>query len=63
MAFVLKDRVMETTTTTGLSAFTLAGAKTGYQSFSAIGNGNTTHYVATDGTDWEVLPPVPSTIG
>ncbi len=54
MAFVLKDRVMETTTTTGLNSYTLAGAKTGYQSFSAIGNGNTTHYVATDGTDWEV---------
>lgn len=53
MAFVLKDRVFETSTTTGTGTYTLAGAKDGYQAFSAIGDGNTTYYVATDGTDWE----------
>jgi hypothetical protein len=57
MALVIADRVLETTTTTGTGAVTLAGAQTGYQSFgTAIGNGNTTYYtIAVDGgTDWEV---------
>lgn len=54
MALVLKDRVKETTTTTGTGTYTLAGASTGYQSFSVIGNGNTTYYSVTDGTNWEV---------
>ena len=53
MAFVLKDRVFETSTTTGTGTYTLAGAKDGYQAFTAIGDGNTTYYVATDGTNWE----------
>lgn len=56
MALVLKDRVKETSTTTGTGTFTLAGAAAGYQSFSAIGNGNTTFYciAAQTGTEWEV---------
>jgi len=56
MAFVLKDRVKETTTTTGTGTVTLAGAVSGYQSFSAIGDGNTTYYtIAGQGTsEWEV---------
>lgn len=54
MALVVKDRVKETTTTTGTGTYTLAGAVTGFQSFSVIGNGNTTYYTATDGTNWEV---------
>ena len=54
MAFVLKDRVMETTNTSGTTnPFVLEGAKTGYQGFSAIGDGNDTYYVVTDGTNWE----------
>ena len=44
MALVLKDRVKETTTTTGTGTLTLAGAATGFQSFSVIGDGNTTYY-------------------
>ena len=56
MAFVLKDRVKETTTTTGTGTITLAGAVTGYQSFSAIGNANTTYYCIAGQTtsEWEV---------
>jgi hypothetical protein len=54
MALVVKDRVKETTTTTGTGTITLAGATTGFQSFSVIGDGNTTYYVITDNTDWEV---------
>lgn len=56
MAFVLADRVRETTTTTGTGTVTLAGAVTGFQTFSAIGNGNTTYYtIAGQGTsEWEV---------
>lgn len=56
MALVLKDRVKETTTTAGTGTVTLAGAVTGYQSFSAIGNGNTTYYciAGQSGSEWEV---------
>lgn len=55
MPLVLADRVKETTNTSGTGTLTLAGAVTGFQSFSAIGNGNTTYYVITSGSsDWEV---------
>ena len=54
MPFVVADRVQETTTTTGTGTVTLAGAATGFQSFAAIGNGNSTFYTIEDGTDWEV---------
>lgn len=54
MALVLADRVQETTNTTGTGTLTLAGAVAGYQSFSAIGNANTTYYTIVSGTDWEV---------
>lgn len=47
------SRVKETSTTTGTGAYTLAGAVTGFQSFAAIGDGNTCQYCATDGTNWE----------
>lgn len=54
MALVVDDRIKETTTTTGTSTYTLAGAVTGFQAFSEIGDGNTTYYCCTDGTDFEV---------
>lgn len=56
MALVLKDRVKETTTTTGTGTVTLAGAVTGFQSFSVIGNANTTYYVIAgqNTNEWEV---------
>jgi len=56
MPLVVRDRVNETSTTTGTGTFTLAGAVTGFQTFSAIGNGNTTYYaiVLQGGSEWEV---------
>jgi len=56
MALVLADRVKETTTTTGTGTLTLAGAATGFQSFSVIGNANTTYYAisSSGGSQWEV---------
>jgi|SRR5210317_184871 len=54
MALVVKDRVQETTTTTGTGTVTLAGAVTGFQTFAAVGDGNKTYYAITSGNDWEV---------
>ena len=54
MAFVVKDRVKETTSTTGSGTITLAGASAGFQSFAAIGNGNDTYYTILNGAAWEV---------
>jgi hypothetical protein len=56
MALVLADRIQETTTTTGTGTVTLLGAVQGFQSFSAVGNANTTYYtIAGQGTsEWEV---------
>ena len=56
MALVLKDRVKETSTTTGTGTFTLSGAVAGYQAFDAIGNGNQTYYTILDNEadTWEV---------
>ena len=56
MALVLQDRVKETSTTASTGTFTLAGASTGFQSFAAVGNGNTTYYaiVSQTLTEWEV---------
>jgi len=56
MAFVIADRVKETTTTAGTGTITLAGAATGFQSFAVVGNANTTYYciAAQSGNEWEV---------
>jgi hypothetical protein len=56
MALVVKDRVRESTTTTGTGTVTLGGAATGFQSFSVIGNGNTTFYTIqlSNTNEWEV---------
>ena len=56
MTLVVKDRVKETTSTTGTGAVTLSGATTGFQSFSVIGDGNTTYYAIVNSSagEWEV---------
>ena len=54
MALVVKDRIKETTNTTGTGTLTLNGAADGFQSFSAVGDGNTTYYAIVSTNDWEV---------
>ena len=55
MALEIHDRVKETTTTTGTGTYTLAGAVTGFETFTAnLDNGYTTYYCCTDNTDFEI---------
>jgi len=59
MAFIVNDRVKETTTTTGTGTITLLGAVEDFEGFSAgIGDGNTTYYCIFHESDsyneWEV---------
>ena len=57
MAFLVADRVKETTTTTGTGTLTLGGAVAGFETFgTGIGDGNETYYAAVDYAtgDWEV---------
>jgi hypothetical protein len=56
MPLVVKDRIKETSATSGTGTLTLAGAATGFRSFADIGNGNTTYYSIVDVTagTWEV---------
>lgn len=56
MPLVVKDRVKEFTVTSGTGTLTLDGAAPGFQSFSAIGNGNTTYYAIIDtiANTWEI---------
>lgn len=65
MALVIADRVRETTTTAGTGSVTLAGAVTGFQSFSVIGDTNTCYYCISDqsGSNWEVGIGTYSTTG
>ena len=55
MALVLKDRIKQQTTTTGTTdAYVLSGSFTGFETFAEIGDGNTTYYCCTDGTNFEI---------
>lgn len=55
MALVVADRVQQTGTANTTVSFTLSGSVLGFQSFSVIGNTNTTYYGATDiSGSWEV---------
>ena len=52
-----RDRVYETSTTTGTGSFTLAGAVTGYQTFSAAFGTNQAYYLISNSgalAEWEV---------
>jgi len=57
MAFVIADRVRETTTTTGTGTISLLGAVTNFETFTAnLSNSDTTYYAIVDNTnsDFEV---------
>ena len=57
MAFVIADRVRETTTTTGTGTINLLGAVTNFETFAAnLSNSDTTYYAIVDNTnnDFEV---------
>jgi hypothetical protein len=54
MALIVKDRVQETSTTTGTGTITLAGAVAGFQSFSVIGDANTTYYAIVMDSSFEI---------
>ena len=60
MALSLKDRVRESSSTTGTGTITLAGAYIGFQTFSsAISDGDTVYYTIHNTapgyeTEWEV---------
>jgi len=64
MALVIADRVQQQGSANTTVSFTLSSGVTGYQSFSVIGNGNTTYYSATDASgNWEVGVGTYSTTG
>jgi len=57
MPLIMPDRVLETTTTVGTGSLSLAGAVTGYNSFSnAVGANNTCFYAldSQSSSEWEV---------
>ena len=56
MPLVIADRVQQTSVTAGTGTLTLNGTVTGYQSFAAVGDGNTTYYTIFDPntSEWEV---------
>jgi hypothetical protein len=56
MALVLKDRVKQSAAAPGTGTITLGSTPTGFQSFSAIGNGNVTYFAIVDSASgaWEV---------
>jgi hypothetical protein len=56
MALVLKDRVKQTASNPGTGTITLLTTTAGFQSFSAVGDGNTTYFAIVDAASgaWEV---------
>jgi len=55
MAFIVADRVKETTNSTGTGAYALGGAAAGFQAFSAVtSNTDTVYYAISDNVDFEV---------
>ena len=52
---LVADRVQETSTTTGTGTLTLAGAATGFRTFTAaFGNGVSVYYVIAGGSEYEI---------
>lgn len=52
---LVADRVQETSTTTGTGTLTLAGASTGFRTFTAaFGNGASVYYVIAGGSEYEI---------
>jgi len=56
MALVLKDRVKQAASNPGTGTITLGATAAGFQSFAAVGNGNTTYFAIVDPVSgaWEV---------
>ena len=56
MAIVVKDRVKQSAAAPGTGTITLGAVASGFQGFSAIGNGNVTYFAITDTASgaWEV---------
>ena len=55
MAFIVADRVKETTATSGTGPYALGGAATGFQAFSVVtSNTDTVYYAVSDNVYWEV---------
>jgi hypothetical protein len=56
MAIVVKDRVKQSAAAPGTGTITLGAVASGFQGFSAIGNGNVTYFAITDVASgaWEV---------
>ena len=54
MALIVKDRIKESTNTTGTGTLTLTGATAGFQTFAAVGDASTTYYAIVNGNNWEV---------
>ena len=64
MALILADRIQQTGTANTTVSFALTSTATGFQSFAAVGNGNTTYYSSFDATgNWEVGIGTYSTTG
>lgn len=52
---LVKDRVKQTTTTTGTGTVALSGTVSGFQTFAqAFSSGSSVYYCIADGTNWEV---------
>jgi len=56
MAIVVKDRVRQSASAPGTGTITLGATTSGFQAFSAIGNGNVTYFAIVDAVSgaWEV---------
>lgn len=56
MALIVKDRIKETSTTTGTGAFTLAGAVTGFKTFASVCATNDTCYYCIEAVNASGVP-------